>query len=149
MTFFARLFYVRSHNHNLHFTFLIAVGARVFARWTNGFYYRGFVSDVTDLGVSINFDDGDKITLSKIDKTAVVLDKIPLDGALTRGQRVIGYWPKYVEYFPGHIFRLCDNGQKYCLLFDHSGGRDQDMFEIRAFEEDRNPSRKLHVTVQM
>ena len=125
---------LRSFHQNSHFTFLIVVGARVFARWWDGFYYRGFVSESANhLRVLINFDDGVKINLSKIDKTAVVLDKIPSDGEVVVGQRLIGYWPKLVAYFPGHIFRLCDSGKSYYLVFDHSGERFQEIFEIRTF----------------
>lgn len=83
--------------------------------------------------MSINYDNGRKINLSKIDKTAVVLDKIPLDGEVSVGQRLIGYWPNLVEYYPGHILKLCDSGKSYYLVFDHSGARFQDIFEVRTF----------------
>ncbi len=71
--------------------FLITVGARVYARWTNGLYYRGFVSRSASSTVSIRYDDGDKTTLPKNDESAVILDKIPQDFKLEIGQNVIGY----------------------------------------------------------
>ena len=114
------------------FTFPIAVGARVFARWTNGLYYRGFVRKVTRWTVSINYDDGDKITLSKKDKTAVVLDKIPSKRRVKIGQRVIGYWPNRI-FYPGYISKYCGNRKKYYLMFDDGDERCQEIFEIRTF----------------
>ena len=115
---------------------VIVVGARVFARWTNGLYYRGFVSNANRSTISINYDDGDKITLSKNDKTAVVLDKIPLNGGVATGQRVIGYWPNRVRFYPGHISKSCDNGKKYYLKFDDGDERCQEIFEIRTFQDE-------------
>ena len=113
--------------------FSVAVGARVFARWINGLYYRGFISQTTHLTVSINYDSGLKITLSKNDETAVVLDKKPSDGEVTIGQRVIGYWPNRVKFYPGYISKLCDNGKKYYFIFDNGDERCQDISEIRTF----------------
>ena len=112
---------------------VIVVGARVFARWTNGLYYRGFVSNANRSTISINYDDGDKITLPKNDKTAVVLDKIPFDGEIAIEQRVIGYWPNHTKFYPGFISKYCDNGKKYYFKFDNGDERCQEIFEIRTF----------------
>ena len=119
------------------FAFVISVGARVFAHWTDRLYYRGFVNNSTNSTVSINYDNGDKITLSKKDKTAVVLDKIPSDGKVTIGQRVIGYWPNRARFYPGYISKMCDCGKKYYLMFDDGDERCQEIFEIRTYEEDQ------------
>ena len=91
---------------------LILVGARVFAHWTNGRYHKGFVSNANRSTFTINYNDGDKITLSKKDKTAVALQMIPLVAEVTIGQRVvIGYWPNRVYFCAGYISKLCDNGK--------------------------------------
>ena len=119
------------------FVIVIVVGARVFARCTNGMYYRGFVSYANRSTISINCDDGEKIMLSKNDKTAVVLDKIPLDGKIALEQRVIGYWPNRDGFYPGRISKYCDNGKKYYLMFDDGYERCQDIFEIRTFQDEK------------
>ena len=126
-------FYV--HCFELSCTFLIAVGARVFARWTNGLYYRGFVSKSVSLTVSINYDDGGKITLAKNDKAAVILDKIPQDNKVKIGQKVIGYWPGRVRYYPGQISKFCDDGSKYFLKFNDGDERCEAVYEIRTVPE--------------
>ena len=112
--------------------FLIVVGARVFARWSNGLYYKGFVSKSNRWTVSINYDDGDKITLAKSDKAAVILDKIPKNRLVKIGQNVIGYWPGRVRYYPGHISGSCDYGKKYFLKFNDGDKRCQAIYEIRT-----------------
>ena len=116
--------------------FLITVGARVFARWTNGLYYKGFVSKSDLWSVSINYDDGDKITLSKNDKAAVILDKIPEEDQVEIDEKVIGYWPGRVRYYPGHISHLCNDGNKYFLKFDDGDERCEEIYEIRSVSED-------------
>ena len=102
---------------NTHLFLLITVGARVFARWTNGLYYRGFVKTSDSLTVSIHYDDGDKITLAKSDKTAVILDTIPQEDDIQQGQRVIGYWPNRVRYYPGNITHYCSGDGPKCNVF--------------------------------
>ena len=113
---------------------MIVVGARVFARWSNGLYYKGFVSESNQWTVSINYDDGDKITLPKCDcdKSAVILDKIPQDNLVKTGQNVIGYWPGRVRYYPGHISRSCNHGKKYFLKFNDGDERCQAIYELRT-----------------
>ena len=110
----------------------LEVGARVFARWTNGLFYRGFVSKSTLSTVSINYDDGDKITLPKNDNSAVILDKIPHEDEVNAGQKVIGYWPGRVRYYPGYISGPCDDGKKFYLKFDDGDERCEWIYEIRT-----------------
>ena len=111
--------------------FLTAVGARVFARWTNGLYYKSFVIKSSLSSVSVTYDDGDEITLPKNDKAAVILDKIPDEDQVKIAQRVIGYWPSRVRYYPGYISQLCDNGNKYLAKFDDGDERCEAIYEIR------------------
>ncbi len=67
-------------------------------------YYRGFVrTSESLLTVSIHYDDGGKIALAKSDQTAVILDTLPQEDDIQQGQRVIGYWPNRVRYYPGNI----------------------------------------------
>ncbi len=101
--------------------FLITVGLRVYARWTNGLYYRGFLSRSASSTVSIRYDDGDKTTVPKNDESAVILDKIPQDFKLEIGQNVIGYWPNRLRYYPGCISASCNFGFKYFVKFPDDG----------------------------
>ncbi|XP_078359533.1 uncharacterized protein LOC144644005 [Oculina patagonica] len=114
------------------------VGARVFARWTNGLYYRGFVTSATSTTVFINYDDGDTITLRRIDPAAVILDKPPCYSEVQAGQRIIGYWPRRTRYYPGVVTYKRNSGitncyQKavYYVLFDDGDKRVEDSLQIR------------------
>ncbi|XP_068699860.1 uncharacterized protein [Montipora capricornis] len=114
------------------------VGARVFARWTNGLYYRGFVTSSTSTTVFINYDDGDTITLPKIDSTAVILDHPACYSEVQAGQRVIGFWPGRTRYYPGVVTRKmisdsnnCYQKAVYDVLFDDADKRLQDSLQIR------------------
>jgi hypothetical protein len=88
--------------------------------------------------VSINYDDGDKITLPKNDTAAVILDKIPTEEGVNIEQRVIGFWPNRVRYYPGYISRFCGDGirKKFYLKFDDGDERCQFVFEIRTIPEE-------------
>jgi hypothetical protein len=111
--------------------FLIAVGARVFARWTNGLYYRSFVSKSSLSSVSVTYDDGAKITLPKNDKAAVILDKIPEEDQVKIDLRVIAYWPNQVRYYPAYISQFCEDGNKYLAKFDDGSELCEAIHEIR------------------
>ena len=117
------------------------MGARVFARWTNGPYYRRFVTNATSTTVFISYDDGDTITLHKIDSTAVILDHPACYSEVHAGQRVIGFWPGRTRYYPGVVThkRISDNDncyQKavYHVVFDDGDQRLQDSLQIRPIQ---------------
>ncbi len=117
--------------------FLFVVGARVFARLTNGSYDRGFVQEKKEVvyntsTIAIVYDDGAKITLPKNDESAVILDKIPQDSELEIGKVVIGYWPNDAKYLPGRISRSCDLGEKYFVTFDGGDERCEAIYEVRV-----------------
>ena len=114
------------------------MGARVFARWTNGLYYRGFVTNATSTTVFISYDDGDTITLHKIDPTAVILDHPACYSEVHAGQRVIGFWPGRTRYYPGVVTHKrisdsdnCHQKAVYHVLFDDGDKRLQDSLQIR------------------
>jgi hypothetical protein len=87
------------------------------------------------LSVSINYDDGDKITLPKNDKAAIILDKIPEEDQIKIDEKVIGYWPGRVRYYSGHISNLCDDGNKYYMMFDDGDEYCEAIYEIRTISE--------------
>lgn len=105
----------------------------MFARWTNALYYRAFVVKATDSGVSILYDDGDTIDHSKSDPAAVILDRLPFSTELYYGQRVIGFWPGRVRYYPGIITSKNAGGEseKYHVKFDDGDERDEHLYQIR------------------
>ncbi|XP_078361140.1 uncharacterized protein LOC144645435 [Oculina patagonica] len=112
------------------------VGARVFARWTNGLYYRAFVVSATDSSLSILYDDGDTITHQKSDSTAVILDVLPSRIDVATQPRVIAFWPGRVRYYPGVIeyiindFRSSPN-TLFHVQFDDGDKRDQEFYQMR------------------
>ncbi|KAL9984342.1 hypothetical protein ACROYT_G006626 [Oculina patagonica] len=115
-----------------------AVGTRVFALWTNGLYYRGFVTSATSTTIFINYDDGDTITLHKNDAAAVILDKLPCCSDVQADQRVIGFWPGRVSYYPGDVTykrnfcsTRCYQKAVYHVLFNDTDQRIQDFHQIR------------------
>lgn len=113
-------------------------GARVFARWTNGLYYRGFVTNVSCTSVFVKYDDGDAITLPKNDPEAVILDTLVCYSSVSSGQRVIGFWPGRTRYYPGVVKSKVDTGslecfqnQVYNVAFDDGDQRTEDFNQIR------------------
>lgn len=110
----------------------------MFARWTNGLYYRGFVTSATQTTVTISYDDGDTITLQKNDRLAVILDSLPCYDSINPGQRVIGFWPGKTRYYPGVVRSKKDTGSVECfqkgvydVLFDDGDQRLEDFYQIR------------------
>ena len=110
----------------------------MFARWTNGLYYRGFVTSVSSTTVHVNYDDGDTITLPKTDLEAVILDTLVCYSDVRPGQRVIGFWPGRTRYYPGVVQskvvtgnRQCFQKQVYNVAFDDGDKRKEDFNQIR------------------
>ena len=113
-------------------------GARVFARYTNGKYYRGFVESVTSSTVYIRYDDGSSITLPIRDHSAVILDELPCYTDVHAGQRVIAYWPGRTRYYPAKVKSIISRGSDTCyqkdvynVVFDDGDKRREDFNHIR------------------
>ena len=110
----------------------------MFARWTNGLYYRGFVTSVSATTVHVNYDDGDTITLPMNDFETVILDKLVCYSDVYAGQRVIGFWPGRTQYYPGVVQSKvvtgsleCFQKQVYNVVFDDGDKRLEDFNQIR------------------
>ena len=118
----------------------LSVGARVFARWTDGRYYRGFVTNVTSTTVVIKYDHGATIRLHNIDRTAVILENhLPCYTDVYPGQRIIGYWPNRERYYAGvvtlkkdTVSAACYQKAVYHVAFDDGDKRIQDFHQIRV-----------------
>lgn len=110
----------------------------MFARKTNGLYYRGFVTSVNYTTVHVKYDDGDHITLPKTNHEAVIPDRLPCYSQVNRGMRVIGYWPGKTRYYPGVVQSKevtgsseCFQKQVYNVAFDDGDKRKEDFNQIR------------------
>ena len=103
----------------------------MFARYTNGKYYRGFVESVTPSTVDIRYDDGSSITLPMRDPSAVILDKLPCYTDVHPGQRVIAYWPGQSRYHPAKVKSIISRGSNACYQKDVYNVAFDDGDEIR------------------
>ena len=126
---------VLKHHHNFS---IILVGARVFARWTDKGYYRGFVNGTSYRGqvlyIDVQLDQLGSVSHQASDERAIVLDIIPLYNHVHATQRVIGCFPGYTSYLPGWVVRrntACWEAA-YHVLFDMGKERDQDFHELRV-----------------
>lgn len=118
-------------------SFLVLVGARVFALWKDNVYYRGFVKGRVYQGktlyLEVQLDHSGSISHQASDKRAVVLDIIPLYTHVHATQRVIGYFPGYAAYLPGWVVKRNAHCWKaaYRVIFDMGEERDQNFNEVR------------------
>ncbi|KAL9957981.1 hypothetical protein ACROYT_G034941 [Oculina patagonica] len=116
------------------------VGARVFARWTNGLYYCGFVVNAADSRLYIHFDDGDNLDYSESEaEQALVLDVLPSSTQLQPNTRVIGAGPESHRYNPGVIEKVQDPEpgsssklSSYYVKFDNEDGSNEFFYQIRV-----------------
>lgn len=88
--------------------------------------------------MSILYDDGDKITLKKSDKKAVILDQLPCYHDILIGTRVIGFWPGRKRFYPGVVTSKKNSGSGSCLQngayhvnFDDGDKRVEDFYQLR------------------
>lgn len=75
----------------------------MFARWTNGLYYKGIIDSETADSFHILYDDSDTINHTKTDSKAIVMDVAPPKWAVSVGTEVIAWWPNRVIYYPGRV----------------------------------------------
>ena len=114
------------------------MGARVFARYTNGKYYRGFVDSVTSSTVHIEYDDGSTTKLKMSDPSAVILEELPCYTNVDPGQRVIAHWPGKSRYYSATVKSKMSRGSNACyqedaynVVFDDGDKITEDFNQIR------------------
>jgi len=114
------------------------LGARVFARYTNGKYYRGFVDSVTSSTVHIDYDDGSTTELKMSDPSAVILDELPCYTNVDPGQRVIAHYPGRTRYYSATVKSKISRGSNACyqkdvydVVFDDGDKTRDDFNQIR------------------
>ena len=106
----------------------------MYARWTNGLYYRGVIDSDTADTVHIKFDDGDQITHKRNDLKAVVLDKTPPKDVVVQGTVVIAFWPNRAQYYPGVVAKVDYSRQdSYYILYDDGGKGWARLDQLRIF----------------
>lgn len=90
-----------------------AIGHRVWAQWMPAGWFRGTVVREADLGLHIEFDDGDKA-----DRPAslIAVDRAPEAGHVSVGTRVLASWADGRVY-PGTVTAI--DGERYDVLFDN------------------------------
>lgn len=93
-------------------------GDRVWAQWAPNAWYPGRVGRTTDVGLHVEFDDGDKADLPV---SLVATDRSPGRAAVTIGARVLGLWHDN-RYYPGTVTSAAD--QRYDVAFDDGDSRD-------------------------
>ena len=110
----------------------------MFARYTDGKYYRGFVQHITSSTVIIRYDDGSSIESKISDPAAVILDKLPCYTDVHSIQRVIAYWPGKSRYYPAQVKDKMSTGSNACyqkgvydVMFDDGDRRTEDFNQIR------------------
>ena len=111
-----------------HFT----VDDRIIARWTNNLYYAGKVVATEGELLRVLFDDGDKITHSIWDSSAVILDEEP--NLVQIGQHVLATWKGGHKYYIGFVSDKVSNN-RFKVTFDDN---DKDFYlteQLRIFPE--------------
>ena len=114
------------------------VNDRVIARWTNNLYYRGKVSARADGQIQVLFDDGDRITHSIEDVSAVIPDQQPQYAQI--GQRVMATWKEGVKYYMGYVTDN-DSANYFKVTFDDNDADFYNVGDLRMFPD-------LHATHQ-
>ncbi len=92
-------------------------GDRVWAQWTPNGWYPGKVGRTVDVGLHIEFDDGDKADLPV---SLVALDRNPAANAVIMGSRVLALWHDN-RYYPGTVTSIAN--QRYDIAFDDGDAR--------------------------
>ncbi|KAL9981676.1 hypothetical protein ACROYT_G010414 [Oculina patagonica] len=113
------------------------LGDDVTARWTNNKYYRGMVADFPAPDkIEILFDDGDQITHSIHDVSAVIYDRAPEEVYV--GQHVMATWKGGVKFYIGFVTEERADG-KFKVVFDDN---DEDYYsadDLREFPDHESP----------
>ena len=114
------------------FTLFVTVDERVIARWTNNLYYAGKISSIEGDQLHVLFDEGDRITHSFMDISAVIPDLSPSQVEI--GEHVFATGKGGHKYFIGYV---TDEGSfgRFKVTFDDNDEDVYDANELRIFPE--------------
>lgn len=109
----------------------LTVNDRIIARWTNNLYYAGKVSSIGNGVVRVLFDDGDKITHSITDVSAVIPDRVPRQ--VNIGDHVVTTWKGGSKYYIGYVSDKDSN--RFKVTLDNNDEDDYTAKQLRIFRE--------------
>ena len=90
------------------------------------------MDDVSSFTYTILFDDGDKISHSIGDNSAVIDDKCPDE--MKAGQHVVATWKGGHKYYIGFVKEITSSG-KFSVRFDDNGEDSYKKCDLRIFPE--------------
>lgn len=105
---------------------------RIIARWTNNLYYAGKVFATGNGQTHVLFDDGDRITHSIRDISAIIRDQEPTQVQI--GQHVVATWKGGHKYYIGYVSDK-DSNNRFKVTFDDN---DEDFYlakQLRIFPD--------------
>lgn len=92
-------------------------GDRVWAQWSPNNWFPGKAERAADMGLHIEFDDGEKADLPV---SLVAPDRNPAENAVVIGSRVLAQWHDN-RYYPGAVTSIVN--QRYDIAFDDGDAR--------------------------
>ena len=98
----------------IYLLYFAANGPAVIARWTNNKYYSANILYKSNHQTTVIFTDGDKLTYSNGDVSAVFPDKAPNDVQVA--YHVVAKWNWSKKYHIGFVTAKSSNG--YVVTFD-------------------------------
>jgi DUF971 family protein len=104
------------------------VGDVVWAQWRPNDWFHGKVGKKADIGLHIEFDDGDTADLPV---TAISIDKAPAKDVVKTGSRVLATFNG--KFFPGTVTEAADG--KYKIKFDDGDEGENRLDELRLLNE--------------
>ena len=114
------------------FIFGLIVGDRILARRTDNLYYAGQVSSTGNGLIHIVFDDGNRITHTDTDFSAVITNNAPYQVAI--GTHVVTTWRGSHEHYIGYVSHK-DSYNRFKVTLDNN---DEDFYttgQLRLFPD--------------
>ena len=111
----------------------ISVNDRVIARWTKNFYYPGKISATGDGLIHVLFDDGDRITHTVRDVSAVIPDQQP--SHVNEGQHVVARWEGGHKYYIGYMSQLVSGSRPSKVTFYDNHEDYYQAIQLRKFPD--------------
>jgi len=118
-----------------YFVIVSGNGPSVIARWTNNKYYSGKIVEQSNDQIPVMFDDGDKITHSAHDISAVFADKAP--DQMQVAQHVVARWKGSKKYHIGFVTAKTSDG--YEVTFDDGDYDTYTLSQLRIFPDHTSP----------
>ena len=120
------------HVCTFYFIINVTVDDRIIARWTNNLYYAGKVSSTGNGLIRILFDNGDQITHSDKDVSAVIADTVPHQVDI--GDHVVTTWKGGYKYHIGYVSDK-DSNNRFKVTFDDNDEGFYTSSQLRIFPE--------------